>query len=65
MPRIQLYLDKFETSNSMDISATIVPGFIHEPYSENKAEIEVSLSTFLKTFKFQIDSYDITNCKKK
>lgn len=64
MPRIQLYLDKFETSNSMDISATIVPGFIHEPYSENKAEIEVSLSTFLKTFKFQIDSYDITNCKK-
>lgn len=60
-----LYLDKFESEAMMELGATVAPGIPgHLPYSENKAEIEVSLCTFLKTFKFQMDSFDITNCKK-
>jgi hypothetical protein len=60
-----LYLDKFESEAVMELGATVPPGIpAHLPYSENKAEIEVSLQTFLKTFKFQMDSFDITNCKK-
>jgi len=60
-----LYLDKFESDAMMELGATVPRGITsHLPYSENKAEIEVSLCTFLKTFKFQIDSFDITNCKK-
>lgn len=60
-----LYLDKFESEAMMELGATVPPGIpAHLPYSENKAEIEVSLSTFLKTFKFQMDSFDINNCKK-
>lgn len=59
-----LYLDKFESDARMELGATIPKGMSeHLPYSENKAEIEVSLCTFLKTFKFQIDSFDINNCK--
>ena len=60
-----LYLDKFESDARMELGATVPRGMPdHLPYSENKAEIEVSLSTFLKTFKFQMDSFDINNCKK-
>jgi hypothetical protein len=60
-----LYLDKFESEAMMEVGATVPPGMpAHAPYSENKAEIEVSLCTFLKTFKFQMDSFDINNCKK-
>lgn len=60
-----LYLDKFESEAMMEVGATVPPGMpAHLPYSENKAEIEVSLCTFLKTFKFQMDSFDINNCKK-
>lgn len=60
-----LYLDKFESDARMELGATIPKGMSdHSPYSENKAEIEVSLSTFLKTFKFQINSFNINNCKK-
>lgn len=60
-----LYLDKFESDARMELGATVPKGIPdHLPYSENKAEIEVSLCTFLKTFKFQIDSFDINNCKK-
>ena len=60
-----LYLDKFESDAMMELGATVAPGIpAHLPYSENKAEIEVSLCSFLKTFKFQMDSFDINNCKK-
>lgn len=60
-----LYLDKFESDARMELGATVARGIPnHLPYSENKAEIEVSLHTFLKTFKFQMDSFDITNKKK-
>lgn len=62
---LTLYLDKFESDARMELGATIPRGMPeHSPYSENKAEIEVSLHTFLKVFKFQIDSFDINNCDK-